>query len=207
MDSLCRILEELVRWNRVHNLSSLTDPRELVEVEILDSLSPLIFPEVGLYPLPQNSQGDDSAPITRGYFPSQGPLIFADVGCGAGFPLLPLVVANDLLTGVGIDSSQKRLAFLSHAARVAGVSQRVRVVHRRGESVEERFSLVMARALASPGRAVEILDPLVQDGGRLILFLSQNDAVSLQREHEGQVFEYRLPFSGKRRGLWFSVND
>jgi 16S rRNA (guanine527-N7)-methyltransferase len=203
VDSLCRILEELTRWNRVHNLTALSDPEDLVEVEILDSLAPLMFPEVGISLPPQKRQKNDaSIPHAS---PTQPRLVFADVGCGAGFPLLPLVVANDLLTGVGIDSSQKRLAFLSHAARVAGVSQRVRAVHRRAELVDERFPLVMARALASPDKAAEVIASLVEDGGRSLLFLSQNDSLLLQGKKGRQVFEYELPFSGRRRGLWISA--
>ena len=185
VDALGTLLSQLVRWNRVHNLTALKEPEEIVEVEILDSLAPLLFPEIGF----------------------KRASTFADVGCGAGFPLLPLVIATEGVVGVGIDSSQKRLAFLSHAARVVGVSNRVRVIHARAEEVDERFPLVMARALAEPERALELVGSLAGEGGKILLFLSVKDALNVQSRFGGRVLRYCLPFSGKGRELWYTVAD
>ncbi len=204
VEQLSLLLKELIKWNRVHNLTALSEPEELVEVEILDSLAPLLFPEVGIPSIPPKSVGYDSDSVNEGAGPSHSRscVTFADVGCGAGFPLLPLVVANERLCGVGIDGSQKRLAFVSHAVRVLGLGKRVRVIHKRAEEVEERFSLVMARALAAPERALELVRPLKQEKGAILLFLSFKDSVQLKDKYGGQVFQYRLPFSGRKRGIW-----
>ncbi len=188
VSKLALILKELVRWNQVHNLTSIDHPRELVEVEILDSLAPLVAGFPGFTRLVGKGHGTPS---------------FVDVGCGAGFPLLPLVVAVEGVSGVGVDSSGKRLAFVSHAARTAGVSHRVRVVHSRAHQVKERFPLALARALASPPKALEMVASLVEGGGHSLLFLSCEDAFKLQSKHGGQVFSYTLPFSMRQRALFF----
>ncbi len=204
VEQLSLLLEELIKWNRVHNLTALSEPEELVEVEILDSLAPLLFPEIGIFTISPESVGDDSDPTVgdAGFAHGSSPVIFADVGCGAGFPLLPLVVADERLYGVGIESSQKRLAFVSHAARVLGLGNRVRVVHKRAEEVEERFPFVMARALAAPERALELVRPLKQKKGAVLLFLSSKNSVQCVNKYRGQVFQYSLPFSGRKRGIW-----
>ncbi len=204
VEQLSLLLEELTKWNRVHNLTSLSEPEELVEVEILDSLAPLLFPEVGISLVFPKSVRDDSDSVSKDAGPShsQSRTTFADVGCGAGFPLLPLVVADERLYGVGIESSQKRLAFVSHMVRVLGLGNRVRVIHKRAEEVEERFPFVMARALAAPERALELVRPLKSEKGAILLFLSFKDSVQLKDKYGGQVFRYRLPFSGRKRGIW-----
>jgi len=73
----------------------------------------------------------------------------ADVGTGAGFPGLPLAVCNPARHFTLIDSTAKKIRFVSHAAQALGLTN-VTAVHARAESLrpEAPFDTVVARALA-----------------------------------------------------------
>jgi 16S rRNA (guanine527-N7)-methyltransferase len=72
-----------------------------------------------------------------------------DVGTGAGFPGLPLAIANPQRVFTLVDSGGKKTRFVAHAARVLEL-RNVTVVHARAESLrpEEPFDTLVARAFA-----------------------------------------------------------
>jgi 16S rRNA (guanine527-N7)-methyltransferase len=82
-------LEQLVQWNEVTNLTSITDPQEIVSKHFVDSLTALAATD----------------------FPSNAVVI--DVGAGAGFPGLPLKIARSDLQLVLIEPTKKKCSFLS----------------------------------------------------------------------------------------------
>src|SRR3979409_337267 len=83
-----RHVDLLLKWNKSINLTAITDPDEVVEKHVLDSLA--------------------LAPV----LPS-GSLL--DVGTGAGFPGIPVAIARPELEVVLVDSVQKKVAFLKNA--------------------------------------------------------------------------------------------
>ena len=119
---LLRLLDELASWNRHYNLTAITERQNMIGAHVLDSLS---------------AQAD-----------LQGTLI-ADVGTGAGFPGLPLALAQPQRAFTLIDSVAKKLRFVSHAVRVLGLTN-VTVLNARAESLtpEPAFDTVIARAVA-----------------------------------------------------------
>lgn len=121
-ERLLQLLAELERWNRTYSLTAITDREAMITHHVLDSLS-----------------------IHR-YL--HGALI-ADVGTGAGFPGLPLALANPERSFTLIDSNGKKVRFVSHAAHSIGLMN-VEAVHERVEQMEPviPFSTVMARAFA-----------------------------------------------------------
>lgn len=133
-DSLLGLLEELLRWNAVHNLTAITDRGEMVTHHLLDSLSVHSF-----------LAGEH----------------VADVGTGAGFPGLPLAMANPDRHFTLIDSSQKKLRFVAHAARRLGLSN-VETLHSRVEVLKppRAYDTVVARAFAPLPRLLEQVQPL-----------------------------------------------
>ena len=82
-------LEQLVQWNEVTNLTSITDPKEIVSKHFVDSLTALATTD----------------------FPPNAVVI--DVGAGAGFPGLPLKIARGDLQLVLVEPTKKKCSFLS----------------------------------------------------------------------------------------------
>lgn len=81
-------LAQLLQWNRTTNLTSITDPYEIISKHFVDSLTALAV----------------------AHFPSQS--ILTDVGAGAGFPGIPLKIVRDDLNLVLVEPVQKKSSFL-----------------------------------------------------------------------------------------------
>ncbi|RMG99568.1 MAG: 16S rRNA (guanine(527)-N(7))-methyltransferase RsmG [Aquificota bacterium] len=130
-------LEELKRWNRVHNLTSIEEDEEIVIRHFLDSVSlKLCMEEKGL-----RVEG----------------LSLCDVGSGAGFPGVPLkIYYQDRIKLTLIERVAKKCSFLEYLKVRLGIEYRV--LCKDAGSVEETFDVVVCRAL---GKLEEIL-PILQ---------------------------------------------
>ena len=119
---LLALTQELARWNRTYNLTSITAPDEMLTHHLLDSLA-----------VQTDLHG------TR----------IADVGTGAGFPGLPLALCNPERAFTLIDSNGKKIRFVSHAAHLLGLTN-VTPVQARAEALRpgEPFDTLLARAFA-----------------------------------------------------------
>jgi 16S rRNA (guanine527-N7)-methyltransferase len=177
---LARHVDLLLRWNKSINLTSITDPAEVVEKHVLDSLA--------LVPL-----------VPAG--------TLLDAGSGAGFPGIPVRIARPDVELVLVDSVQKKVAFLKSAIaelRLSGT--RAVAVRLRGDPGSEhlpRVHAAVARALAEPAAWLELAEPYVLPGGVVFCMLGPSDPLPraagdlvLQRE-----LAYRLPFSRAERRL------
>lgn len=141
-DALLALGEELADWNTRMNLTAITEPAEVVDKHLLDSLSVL--------------------PLLRGH-------TVADIGSGAGFPGLPLAVADPERRYTLVESTGKKVKFLRHAvARLA--LPNVEVVQGRAESYRpgQPFDCVVARALGPLAEFVRVAGHLAGRGGRLL---------------------------------------
>ena len=113
-----------------------------------------------------------------------GPLI--DVGSGAGFPGIPLLLARPDWTGTLLDSRAKRCGHLEEAVAVAGLAERVTVLNLRAEehaagAGRDHYGIAVARALAPPPVALELCLPLVRPGGVCLLHAGDVDRRTLER--------------------------
>lgn len=131
---LLRLLDELAKWNRTHNLTAITNREEMITHHLLDSLS---------------VHADLSGNTV------------ADVGTGAGFPGLPLALAHLERRFTLIDSNNKKVRFVAHAARTLGLTN-VTAVHARAEAPYSGppFDTVVARAFAALPDLLEKVAPL-----------------------------------------------
>lgn len=140
----------LIEWNQRMNLTAIIDPDAIYEKHFLDSLMPAW--DVAL-----------SGTI-------------CDVGSGAGFPAIPLKIANPSLTVVIVEPLQKRIAFLRHLCATLGIQ--VELVNERAEDYarthREAFDFVTARAVANLPMLCELCIPLVRKQGKWIAMKGAN---------------------------------
>jgi 16S rRNA (guanine527-N7)-methyltransferase len=137
----------LLEWNTRFNLTRVTDPDEIERRLFLDSLA--------LIPLVQRHRV-----VSR----ASGNLRLVDVGSGAGFPGLPLKIADPDIELTLLDATAKKVGFLEEAIRVLGLSE-ARAVHGRSEelahdpSYRSAFDVVAARAVAKLPALIELCMP------------------------------------------------
>ena len=137
----------LLEWNQKINLTAICEPREVVSKHFADSLSLL------------------TCPIAAGSR-------IIDVGTGAGFPSVPVLIARPDLSITMMDSLQKRLSFLETVLRELGLT--ASLVHMRAEDggqdprYREAFDIATARAVANLSTLSEYCLPFVKKGGRFL---------------------------------------
>ncbi len=112
----------------------------------------------------------DSASISR-FIPEGSSVI--DIGCGAGFPTLPLAIFRPDITVLGLDSTAKRIEYVKSTAAKLGldnVSATAGRAEELGKSPEyrEKFDVATARAVAALPILCEICIPFVKLGGKFV---------------------------------------
>ena len=108
-----------------------------------------------------------------------------DVGCGAGFPTLPLAIVRPDLRILAMDSTAKRVGYVEESARILGlsnVSGKVSRAEDAGKSADlrESFDYATARAVAEMRVLCELCLPLVKPGGKMIAMKGRNAEIELQ---------------------------
>lgn len=103
----------------------------------------------------------------------------ADIGCGAGFPTLPLAILRDDLRILAIDSTEKRINYVKQTAELLGLSNVTAVAMRaedggKNPEYRERFDYATARAVAELRVLAELTLPYVRIGGQLIAMKGKN---------------------------------
>lgn len=143
LDTLCAFAGALLEKNQVMNLTAITEPEAVARLHLLDSLTLL-----------------DAADF-------RGKTV-VDVGCGAGFPGVPLKIAEPSIQLTLLDSLGKRMNWLSET--LPGLGVEAECVTARAEEWERRecFDLAVSRAVARLNVLAELCLPLVNVGGRFL---------------------------------------
>ena len=102
-----------------------------------------------------------------------------DVGCGAGFPTLPLALVRDDVSILAVDSTAKRVNYVKESAELLSLSNVKCELMRAedgGKNVEyrEKFDYATARAVAQMQILCELTLPFVKIGGQLIAMKGKN---------------------------------
>ena len=149
------LLDELEKWNRRVNLTAIRERGEMVTAHVLDSLA--------------------VRPLLEG-------TAILDVGTGAGFPGLPLAIVEPDRHFTLLDSNNKKIMFVEHAAGLLGLGN-VTAVKGRSEDYApgRRFDTVIARALAALPRLVEIAGHHVGEDGVFIALKGRYPAEELEQ--------------------------
>ena len=155
-----RLASLLIEGNERVNLTAITDPIEIMQRHILDSLT--------------------AAPLLQ-----QSPQAsIVDVGTGGGFPGLALAIYWPSWRITLLDSVGKKTAFLERCVQELNLTN-VRVVTGRAEEYaahagSQAFGIAVARAVAPTPTLIEYCAPLVRAVGRIVLYKNgdQNHEVS-----------------------------
>lgn len=145
--------ELLVEWNKVMNLTGITEYEEVVSKHFLDSLL-----------------------IAKAY-PMEKVQNFIDVGTGAGFPGIPLKIVYPQMECVLMDSLGKRIKFLQTVVDNLKIFH-IRLVHARAEDLakkeeyREKFDLSVSRAVANLSSLSEYCIPFVKPKGAFVSYKS-----------------------------------
>ena len=149
--------ELLVEYNKVMNLTGITEYEDVLEKHFYDSLT--MISKVNL----NNSS-------------------LVDIGAGAGFPCIPLKIAFPSLDVTVVDSLTKRMTFLDVVIKELKL-ENIRCLAMRGEDFaklhREEFDYVTARAVARLNILNEITIPLVKVGGYFIALKGQDGLVEI----------------------------
>ncbi|MGA2192596.1 MAG: 16S rRNA (guanine(527)-N(7))-methyltransferase RsmG [Nitrospirota bacterium] len=171
-------LSELLKWNKKINLTSITDPRDVVIKHFLDSLAVERL-------------------LPRGRFKA------ADIGSGAGFPGLALGVIRADMELLLVEPAHKKAAFLRHAARLLAVG--AAVVEERAEGLADlyrgRFDIILSRAFKASEDLLPLARPLLKEGGGVVLSLGPGMGKSYPGWRVLRQEEITLPFSDIKRAL------
>lgn len=183
-ERLVRLCDFMVEYNQNVNLTSITEFTEVVVKHFVDSVLPFFMVDI-----PQGSS-------------------FIDVGTGAGFPALPLLIVRPDLKGTLCDSLNKRCVYLEKVCVEVGIS--AEIIHARSEELgrkkRECFDFATARAVAAMPVLAEYCIPFVRVGGRFIALKSVNEdidgAAGAITKLGGDIEftkDYELPNGDKRR--------
>lgn len=140
--------ELLCEWNSFMNLTAIKEPDEIMKKHFVDSLSLLSAVNI----------------------PEGASLI--DVGTGAGFPGVPLLIARNDLKMTLLDSTNKRLDFIRAVLEAIGLS--ADVVHMRAEDAgkntayREKYDFATARAVSNLRDLSEYCIPFVKQNGYFV---------------------------------------
>ncbi|MBQ6839884.1 MAG: 16S rRNA (guanine(527)-N(7))-methyltransferase RsmG [Oscillospiraceae bacterium] len=144
-DTLCAFGEAVVEQNKVMNLTAITQPEQVAKLHLLDSISLLTL---------ENLNGKK----------------MIDVGCGAGFPGVPVKIACPGVQLTLLDSLGKRMTWLESILPQLGVEAEC-VTARAEEAVvqrREKYDIATSRAVARLNILLELTAPYVKVGGAVL---------------------------------------
>ena len=147
IDIFYRYKQLLIEWNKKMNLTAITETKDIILKHFIDSLTIMKY-------IKENQK-------------------VIDVGTGAGFPGLPLKIANPTLNIVLIDSLNKRINFLNEVINQNNLKN-IKAIHNRieqtarEEQYREGFDIVTSRAVANLAVLAEYMLPFAKIGGKCI---------------------------------------
>lgn len=165
--------EAMVETNRTTNLTRIVEPAAAAWKHYLDSLAVLLW-------LRQR--------------PGVAVRSVLDIGTGAGFPAVPLAVAKPNWRVVAIDGTSRKIDFLAEFAGKAGPANlEARHAHSAHFESDERFDLVVLRAVGSLSIGLEQAFARLHRGGHVVAY--KTPAIDADEDREGAASAKRLGFT------------
>lgn len=190
LDRFDKYASLLCEWNKFMNLTAIKEPEEIVNKHFVDSLSLLSAVKI-----PENAK-------------------LIDVGTGAGFPGIPLLIARNDLKVTLLDSTNKRLEFIKTVLSQTGLS--AETVHMRAEDAgrdtayREKFDFATARAVSNLRELSEYCLPFVKKGGYFVPMKSAKTEDEIKEAEKaiktlggktGKVISFKIDGAGARTVL------
>ena len=172
----------LAETNKVMNLTAIVDEKEVILKHFIDSATVCEF------------ISNCSSVV--------------DVGCGAGFPSLPIAILRPDLSVTAIDGTSKRINFVNEAAKKLNLNNVVAICARAEDFAKdnrESFDLCTSRAVARLNVLAELCVPLVKVGGAFAPMKSERGEEELV-EAENCIAELGCALS-ERKCLTLSIDD
>ena len=161
IDKFFSLTEYMLAQNAVMNLTAITEPSEVILKHYADSLTVAKHIENGKTVI--------------------------DVGCGAGFPSLPLAIARPDVHVTAIDSTDKRIVYVRECAARLGLSNLTAVTARAEDAaagdMRGKYDYATARAVARLNILAEYCIPLLKVGG---VFLPMKAKSGKEELHEAK---------------------
>lgn len=180
IDTLCAFGAALLEQNKVMNLTAITDPASVARLHFVDSLTLL-----------------DAVPFAG--------RTVVDVGCGAGFPGVPLKIAEPSLQLTLLDSLGKRMKWLADTLPRLGVAAECVTARAEEFGRREQFDIAVSRAVARLNILLELCLPLVKPGGTFLAMKGADSDAELSESARalkllgGRVSDVReYPVAGAR---------
>ena len=140
-------MQELERWNRVHNLTSVEGEQASIDLHLIDSIAIL--------------------PIMREFLPSTQVQI-ADLGSGGGLPAIPIAIAEPNWSISLIEAVRKKTAFLQNVKGKLDLTN-ASIYSDRVEHVASqepgKYDAVISRAFTALDRFLDLAEPFLKPGG------------------------------------------
>lgn len=193
VEKLCNFIKIMKDYNKIHNITAITEDDDIIYKHILDSL------------LPVNKIKNNS--------------LVLDIGCGAGFPSIPLAIANENLQITAIDSVRKKTDFVELVKNSLNINN-LTVIHTRIEDFafkldfREQFDIVTSRAVAPLNIILEYSAPMLKNGGKILAYKGNNykdelihaeNALKILDCNLKEVYEYKISEINANRAI-LSIN-
>lgn len=170
IDKFCAFGAALLEKNKVMNLTAITEPEAVAKLHFADSLTLL------------NAVDCKNKSVI-------------DVGCGAGFPGVPMKLGEPSIALTLLDSQQKRVNWLRQTLESLGVEACCVAARAEEYPAREQFDLAVSRAVARLNVLAELCLPFVKVGG---YFLAMKGAAAEEELEEARHALYVLGGKAER---------
>ena len=162
VEKFWNLTQLMLETNAVMNITAITDVEKIIPLHYADCVKIADL-------IPQNAS-------------------VVDIGCGGGFPILPLAIVRPDLRLLGIDSTEKKARYVGETAKKLGLQ--VKTVAGRAEelakdpNMRQSFDIAISRAVARLNILDELCMPFVKPNG---CFIAMKGAAGIEEYQEAET--------------------
>ena len=155
-------LQEMGRWNQVHNLTAIEGEKDSIRLHLIDSIAVL--------------------PVLRTFLTTLSPKI-ADLGSGGGLPAIPIAIVQPEWRLTLIEVIRKKTAFLQHVRGKLKLNN-IEILSQRAEDValqqQGQYDAVISRAFTNLARFLDLSMPFLKPNGLVFAMKSKRADEEMQ---------------------------